>query len=104
MNTTPLKLIIGAAVIALAAGSCSNRKAESQASEAENLTITTDSISWSDSIKSTAGSEATCQISVGYPADGPSETVDSIRTWIAERLSTFASSLRCSGRQLHLRT
>lgn len=92
MNTTPLKLIIGAAVIALAAGSCSNRKAATQASEAENLTITTDSISWSDSIKSTAGSEATCQISVGYPADGPSETVDSIRTWIAERLSTSGST------------
>lgn len=91
MNTTHLKLILGAAVMAFAASSCSNRTKASQTSETESLTVTTDSIGWTDSIVSAGGSEASCNISVEYPVDGPAETVDSIRTWIAERLSTTGS-------------
>lgn len=92
MKTTPSKLILGAAVIALAASACSNRKAASEASVSDSLTVTTDSINWTDSITTPAGSEATCQISVGYPAEGPAETLDSIQAWIAQRLSTTGSA------------
>ena len=63
--------------------SCSSRSSSGNGDE-----LVTDSIACSDSLISN-GARAYCSISVDYPENGPSGTIDSIRGWIAQRLSTI---------------
>jgi len=100
MNAIYLKSILCAATLAMAAGSCTNKKAADSTSgnaqvaatgsvTSNDLTVTCDStITWTDSVKIGNGNEASCQINMSFPSGGPEQTVESIRKWISERLST----------------
>jgi len=91
-------ILTACAALTLAIASCGKGKTAAGGNDAAEQTTSgvpefkSDSIAWTDSVKSRTAS-ALCVIKADYPTAGGAQLVDSIRQWIASRLTVDMLSI-----------